>query len=217
MMDEDNKKKKDKDKDKSIIEKIESISAQERSKIDGRVEEFLALNKRGSEEWFLELCFCIMTANFNAERAMRIQESIGKGFLTMGEEELAGALKAFGHRFPSSRAGYIVRARAYSHTIKEILSRDDKRDWLVENICGIGYKEASHFLRNTGHFDYAIIDFHILDFLERGAMIKKPKNLSKKIYLAIEKDLIDIAEKLSMPLGVLDLYLWFLETGKVLK
>jgi len=203
---------------KSIIEKIESISAL--SAINERVEEFIALNRMGSEEWFLELCFCIMTANFNAERAMRMQKSIGKGFLTMEEEELASALKALGHRFPSSRAKYIVRARPYSHTIKEILellSRDDKRDWLVDNICGIGYKEASHFLRNTGHFDYAIIDFHILDLLERESVIKKPESMSKKRYIAIEKNLMDIAEKLSMPLGVLDLYLWFLETGKVLK
>jgi N-glycosylase/DNA lyase len=185
-----------------------------------RASEFLAMNKRESPEWFLELCFCIMTANFNAERAMGIQESIGKGFLTMDERELAGALKALGHRFPSSRARYIARARAYSHTIKEILeplSRDDKRDWLVDNIYGFGYKEASHFLRNTGHFDYAIIDFHILDLLEREAIIKKPESMSKKTYLAIEKNLTDMAEKLSMPSGLLDLYLWFLETGKVLK
>lgn len=188
--------------------------------ITQRALEFSAINKKESSEWFLELCFCIMTANFTAERAMRMQKSIGKGFLTMDENELAGALKSLGHRFPNSRARYIVKAREYAQEIKEILEpldRDEKRKWLVDNICGIGYKEASHFLRNTGHFDYAIIDFHILDLLEKEKIIRKPKHLSKNVYLAVEKKLQELAEELLMPLGILDLYLWFIETGKVLK
>ncbi|MDY6986163.1 MAG: N-glycosylase/DNA lyase [Candidatus Thermoplasmatota archaeon] len=185
-----------------------------------RALEFSDINKKESTGWFLELCFCIMTANFTAERAMRIQESIGKGFLTMDENELAITLKSLGHRFPNSRARYIAKAREYAQEIKETLEpldRAEKREWLVDKICGMGYKEASHFLRNTGHFDYAIIDFHILDLLEKEKIIRKPDNLSKNVYLAIEKKLQELAEELSMPVGILDLYLWFIETGKVLK
>jgi len=185
-----------------------------------RVAEFSVLGRKGSRDWFVELCFCIMTANFNAERAIRIQQSIGDGFITLDEEELAARLRALGHRFPRSRANYIVRARSCADDLKEILEplgREERREWLVNGICGLGYKEASHFLRNTGHFDYAIIDFHILDLLEREGIVAKPRTLSRPVYLSIEDELRSLAVELSMPLGVLDLYLWFLETGRVLK
>jgi N-glycosylase/DNA lyase len=41
--------------------------------------------------------------------------------------------------------------------------------------------------------------------------------MTKKRYLEIEAVLKKIAEKLDMSLAELDLYLWYLETGKVLK
>ena len=78
-------------------------------------------------------------------------------------------------------------------------------------------KEASHFLRNIGFKDFAIIDFHIIDVLTRYNLIKKPKTLTAKRYLEIEGVLKKLANKLKMSLGELDLYLWYLETGKVLK
>ena len=91
------------------------------------------------------------------------------------------------------------------------------RTWLVQNIKGLGYKEASHFLRNIGYDDYAIIDFHIIDILTQYGFIKKPKSLSKKRYLEIEQDLNHIAQLCDLTLAELDFYLWYLETGKILK
>ena len=91
------------------------------------------------------------------------------------------------------------------------------RKWLVKNIKGIGYKEASHFLRNIGFKNIGIIDFHIIDLLTRFRLIKKPKTLGKKKYLEIEKTLKELSEKLNIGLAKLDLYLWYIETGKILK
>ena len=91
------------------------------------------------------------------------------------------------------------------------------RKWFVKNIKGYSYKEASHFLRNIGYEDYAIIDFHIVDLLIKENIIKKPKTLTPKIYLQIEKKLYKLGKKLNLSLGELDLYLWYLETGKILK
>ncbi|MEM2975891.1 MAG: N-glycosylase, partial [Candidatus Bathyarchaeia archaeon] len=91
------------------------------------------------------------------------------------------------------------------------------REWLVKNIKGIGYKEASHFLRNIGFTNLAIIDFHILNILTRHKLIKKPKTLTRKNYLEIEQTLKNIAEKLNLTLAELDLYLWYIETNKILK
>jgi len=90
-------------------------------------------------------------------------------------------------------------------------------EWLVKNISGIGYKEASHFLRNIGFTNLAIVDFHILNLLARHGLIEKPKTLTRKKYLEIEEVLRAIAEKLDLNLAELDLYLWYMETGKVLK
>ena len=91
------------------------------------------------------------------------------------------------------------------------------REWIVKHIKGLGYKEASHFLRNIGFDDYAIIDFHIVDILEKHKLIRKPKTMTKKRYLEIEKVLQEIGSKSKMTMAELDLYLWYLETGKVLK
>ncbi len=205
-----------------LIEKIKELRKDKslRKRIEERLEEFRELGRKESKEIFKELCFCILTANFNAQRSIKIQKLIGDGFLSLPERELSMRLKKLGHRYPEARASYIVNARRYKDSIKEILlskGRDGKREWLVENIKGIGYKEASHFLRNIGMLDYAIIDFHIIDLLEKEGLIERPKSLTKKRYLLIESILREIADQLSISLGELDLYLWYMETGKVLK
>ncbi|MFX1391198.1 MAG: N-glycosylase, partial [Promethearchaeota archaeon] len=64
---------------------------------------------------------------------------------------------------------------------------------------------------------YAIIDFHIIDILVSYNLIEKPKTLSKSKYLEIEGVLKDIGRRLKLNLAELDLYLWYLETGKILK
>jgi len=130
-------------------------------------------------------------------------------------------LRECGARFHTKRAGYITEARRYKNNIKDILTfvndEEKRRDWLVKNIKGIGYKEASHFLRNIGYKNYAIIDFHIIDVLAKYRAIRRPKNLNKESYLKIEEKLREISEKAGLSLAELDLYLWFMETGKVLK
>jgi len=81
----------------------------------------------------------------------------------------------------------------------------------------LGLKEASHFLRNIGFDDYAIIDFHIVDLLVKENLIKRPKTITPKIYLEIETVLKKLAIQVNLTLAELDLYLWYLETGKILK
>jgi len=184
------------------------------------MKEFESNGCKSSSLVFNELCFCILTANFNAERAIVIQKEIGNGFLTLPGNQLAGRLKKMGYRFPNTRAKYIVEARRHVKNLKKILSSlkgVELRGWFVKNVKGLGLKEASHFLRNIGFKDYAIIDFHIVDLLVKYGLAEKPESMSKKSYLAIEKTLRKIARKLEMTLAELDLYLWFMETGKVLK
>lgn len=200
---------------KKLLKQIENLKKSKVKRlVDSRIKEFGQINKN---KIFQELCFCILTANFNAERCIKIQKELNKGFLTLSQKEIANELKKLGHRYPNTRAKYLVKARRCKKELDKILKSKKKREWLVKNIKGLGYKESSHFLRNIGYKDFAIIDFHIMDLLVKYNLIKRPKTLTKKKYLEIEKLLGKIAKKARLSLAELDLYLWYMETGKVLK
>ncbi len=192
-----------------------------KKQVEKRLAEFKIVGRGTGNSIFSEACFCILTANYNALGGIRIQKAIGDGFLKLSEKELAMELKKLGHRFPNTRAKYILEARKHAKDIKERIvsfkDHDARRKWVVDNIKGLGYKEASHFLRNIGFEDYAIIDFHIIDFLEGYGLIKKPKTITPARYLEIEQVLRDVAKASGMNLAELDLYMWYCETGKILK
>jgi len=207
---------------KKLLESIENLKNSEvKILVDTRLREFKEIGNGPSNEIFKELCFCILTANFNAERSMKIQRQIGDEFSTISKSDLVKKLRELGHRFPNTRARYIVDARKHENSLKDIVKmfNDDNelREWIVKNVKGIGYKEASHFLRNIGYTSFAIIDFHIIDILTKHNIIEKPKVLTKRKYLEIEDLLGKIARKLNLNSAELDLYLWYMETGKILK
>ena len=204
-----------------LLDKLQNLKNSEiKERVDARLAEFAEIRNHPINTIFKELSFCIMTANCSAQQCIDIQEKMGDGFLTLSERELASKLKEYKYRFPNVRSKYIVEARQKIHQLESIIKSENNgtlRDWIVKNIKGIGYKEASHFLRNIGYIDYAIIDFHIIDLLVNHDLIQKPKVLTKTKYLEIEKLLEDISKEIKMNLAELDLYLWYLETGKILK
>lgn len=96
----------------------------------------------------------------------------------------------------------------------------DRRDWLVKEkgIKGLGYKEASHFLRNIGFTGYAILDKHVLNCLYELEIIDEPKPPnSRSRYLSIESDLKDFSRSLGIDFDEMDLVLWSIKTGEILK
>ena len=204
---------------------LDCINNLKKSKINhlikNRMREFSKIGKASLGSIFGELCFCIMTANCSAEKCIEVQAKIGEGFQNLGEKELSNKLKMYGYRFPNIRAEYIVKARKNKEELKKKLRTStnlkELREWIVKNIKGLGHKEASHFLRNIGYNGYAIIDFHIIDLLTKFNIITKPKTLTKRRYIEIEEILGEIAEELNLNLGELDLFMWYMETGKVLK
>jgi N-glycosylase/DNA lyase len=185
-----------------------------------RIQEFKTINKNSPDELFRELCFCLLTANFSAERGIQIHTKLNTCFFTDSKETIAKKLKAAGYRFPNTRAAYISESKNKKETIQHkitTLEGEERREWLVQNIAGLGYKEASHFLRNTGFDTYAIVDSHIMELLDRYRIIRQPKTLTKKKYKEIEGKLQTIATHTNLTLAELDLYLWYMETGKILK
>ncbi len=205
----------------SLIQKINSLKKEPIAQvISKRMKEFQEYGKEKEDKVFSELCFCLLTANFQAEKCIQIQKDMGRGFEILPQEELAKKLKEVGHRFWPQRAERIVRARDCKTELCSLVFREsgkEMRKWLVKNVLGLGMKEASHFLRNVGYRDVAIIDFHIVDLLVDEKTIERPKTLTEKRYLEIESVLENLGREVNLNLAELDLYLWYLETGKVLK
>lgn len=194
-----------------------NLTKQENLLIKKRLEEFQEIKKADCDSWFSELCFCILTAQAQAQKAIKIQQQLGiEGFLYYSEEKIRSVIRSNGHRFHNNKSKYIVEARSHRY-VKDMVSNKngfEAREYLAENIKGLGYKEASHFLRNVGYNDVAIIDRHILRFLNQYNFIQKiPKTITNSKYIEME----NVLKNFDLPLDQLDLTIWCHMTGKVLK
>lgn len=200
-----------------------------KEQLERRLNEFSALRKSGTDEnLFAELAFCLMTPQSKALNCWAaVKRLYAKGLLFNGaasriSRELAGV------RFHNTKAARIVLARhqftangklAIRRKIDEFPDIYAARDWFVENVMGLGYKEASHFLRNIGYFnDICILDRHILRNLKTyGVLDDIPSSLPRHKYLAIEQMMKDFARRINIPVSQLDLLLWCRETGEIFK
>ncbi len=217
---------------KKLVTKIINLQKTEvRNKIDKRLKEFAAFKNKPTDAWFSELCFCLLTANSKAKTALNIQNELGaKGFYGLSQKEIRDCIKRNKHRFHNNKSKFIVNAREHFDIKDKIssmmnitqnntaISQKIVREWLVKNIKGLGYKESSHYLRNTGHFNLAILDRHVLNLMvENNLLQEKPKSLNRARYLDIEQKLEKVADRLQMSQAELDMYLWYMKTGEVLK
>lgn len=204
-----------------------SIYKKKRSRIRKRLKEFKELHKDDEECLFGELCFCLLTPQSNALYCDEaIQELKKSRVLYDGRrEEVRQCLKKV--RFPNNKTSYLLLARGLLNNgnglrLRSLLDQKDvlnTREWLVKNVKGLGFKEASHFLRNVGlGEDLAILDVHILKNLKRFGIIKEiPVSLSRKSYLEIEERLRKFSEKVKIPMAELDLLFWSNQTGFIFK
>lgn len=189
--------------------------------INKTLDSFKQYKKTGSnEDLFSELCYCILTANCQAQTCFNIQQAFPHDFSQANEKQIKKHLLKYHYRFPNIRTRYILNAQMHCndlHTILNTYQGLSLRTWFVSNIKGLGMKEGSHFLRNIGYDEYAIIDTHILSLLQNYRIVSKPKTMTKKTYLTIEQQLKILAQNTSLKLSSLDLYLWYMQTGMVLK
>jgi N-glycosylase/DNA lyase len=193
------------------------------------------------EELWHELCLCILSSNvpfesaFSAVKHLLIEGLLAIERITNGREteelivlELSkpiflpprkdGTLRKY--RFPKSKASFIVKAgcKLYSEgpTISTILNKFKSsrkvRDFLSGRIPGVGFKQASLFLRNIGYMEpLAIVDVHILNFMKEIKLISPESyssSLSSKRYKMIERKMQGLANKMGVSLSVLDFAIW---------
>ncbi len=219
-----------------VKEEIEKAISKVKPFVDKRISEFKNLRKCNITEFnfkpfldiepykadiFSEASFCILTANSSASLGIKIQKEVGiYGFKNFPLGKLFQIIRKNGHRFAMQRAERIVSLREKEKLLYEIMNfktGKEAREILVKNIKGYGYKEASHFLRNIGFDDIAIIDRHISRFLFEKGLVKPRKTITKRVYLECEEALEKICKDLRLTQAELDLYIFYIKTGKVLK
>jgi len=211
------------------LEDIFKIYSEIKPLIIKRLSEFKNLWKNGRDkDIFAEFVFCLLTPQSKARVCWKAVLELRKKnlFFKGNADEISKNLK--GVRFHNNKAKYIVYARrkflkGERFILKDILNNFksvfEKREFLVKNVKGMGYKEASHFLRNTGFYeDIAVLDRHIIKNLKKLKVINEvPASLSKKKYFEIEDKMRKFSKDINIPLSHLDFILWYKETKEVFK
>ncbi|HAJ57001.1 MAG TPA: DNA lyase [Candidatus Omnitrophica bacterium] len=195
-----------------------------KGEITKRLLDFKRAGRSAEIRVFEELCFCLLTPGAKAENCKKIIACLKqKKLLLSGSRRRLGPFLKHA-RFYDQKACRLVEARKFFSSgkrisIKKRLSCGTPsvvRDWLVDNVKGLGYKEASHFLRNVGlGEEFAILDRHILKRLKGyGAIDEVPKSLTPKKYLEIEDRMKAFSGRIKIPMGHLDLLFFSKATGK---
>jgi len=192
-----------------------------REKIRARLEDFARVPEG---EYFYELAYCLLTPQSSAVNAGATVERLKSADLLGSDVDPTAALFSKEHyiRFHNTKSRHLLEAKRNLPAILAALRTGtpppDKRAWLVAHVKGLGWKEASHFLRNIGYRDLAILDRHILRNLRRHTVIRAlPKSLTPGRYLAIEEKFRRFALAIGIPMDELDLLFWSRETGEILK
>lgn len=196
--------------EKAILRRIEEFrQLGEKGEVVFDFRPFLDLSLKASVK--TELAFCISTANSSAAAGLKFQKLL--------EERVSvdEALKMAGVRFHNRKSEYIRETFENFELVEKALGFESERARkTLLKIKGLGMKEASHFLRNVGREDVAIVDRHVLRWLEKQGF-EIPDNITPKRYLEMEKLLRDISEERRETLAEMDLRVWAEMTGKVLK
>ena len=208
---------------------IKAAHCESRDEIRGRLKEFRDVWENGTDErLWEEMVFCFFTGGCSARMGLRSIEAVRPILMNGTQPELADALSGV-HRYPNARSKYIVHSRDFLTEYCKMRLREklesfennlERRDWLVKEkgIKGLGYKEASHFLRNIGLKGYAILDKHVLRSMSELGLLESPKPPSnRKKYLEAEDKLKELAEITNIDFDELDLVLWSMKTGEILK
>jgi N-glycosylase/DNA lyase len=213
------------------IDRLRAIHAIRRKEIRARLMEFDYVWNRGSDDrLWEEMVYCIFTAGASASSGMNALNAV-KPLLNDGSRAaITRALKKPpAYRFHNVRAGHLVATRKFLRKSLSMQLRDklksfrdpaERRDWLARTpeIKGLGYKEASHFLRNIGFKGYGILDKHIIRCLaELGVLDSAKPPTTRARYLAGERLMKDFAKDVDINFDELDLALWSMKTGKILK
>ncbi len=187
-------------------------------KIEARLKDFKQVPK---EQYFYEAAFCILTPQSQAKKCWQAIEQL-KELDFQNKNINPKPILQKNTRFHNHKSAYLIELKEKFPTIlqahKEIKDNKQLRNHLADNVKGWGLKESSHYMRNIGYINLAILDRHILKNLEKYKAIQVlPTTLNSKKYYEIEEQFQEFAEKVNIPLDHLDLLFWSQETGEIFK
>ena len=206
-----------KEKEKRELLELYELKKEE---IRNRLLEFKqAFQEADDLQIFHELSFCILSSGVGPKIAGQCMSAIGEKLVDGEKDELLGRIGAI-HKYAENASRYIVFTREYleeehGFLLKSLVSsfenRVERRDFFAKNpgIKGLGYMQASHFLRNLGFSGYAILDRNNLASLSELGIIGEMKYpLTKKRYLETESLMREASHELGISLDEFDLLLW---------
>ncbi len=203
------------------LEELQQEFATRQPAIRQRIADFANVT---SEGYFYELVYCLLTPQSSAVNAGKAVATLKEAGFLHRELEPATLLhqKDFYIRFHNTKGKHLKEAKRKFPEIHSALcngyTSEELRVWLVKNVKGLGWKESSHFLRNIGHRNLAILDRHILKNLKRHNVIRSlPTTLTPKRYQTIEQKFMQFSRTIGITMDELDLLFWSRETGEILK
>lgn len=200
---------------------VDSAYQRMKSAIQQRLLDFQHVPK---EEWFYEFCYCLCTPQSRAEHAMVVVDILKQTAFFERSYDPTYVLANKDHyiRFHNVKARRILDLREQWDDLYAAINRENNpselRKFLIRHVRGYGLKEASHVLRNIGFRNLAILDRHILRMLNYCGVVDNSQRISTTVnYLLVEKQALNYADEVSIPLDELDLLFWYINTGKILK
>ncbi len=210
----------------SALEELKSEYSRRKDMIEAQLGEFRKIRESADDrKIFEELAYCILTSAVGPKVGLRSLEAIKDILLEGTAEDTESTLKRI-HKYPE-KAYFIVHTREYlkreyGFKLRELVDSfpdpEERRDFFALNkdIKGLGYTQASHFLRNIGFGGYAILDKNVIKSLYDLGIIDSPKPPSTgKKYKEIENRMKSLAGELGIGLDELDMLLWSLKTGRI--
>ncbi len=229
-----------------IDDEIRTIHLEIADRVKVRLDGFRRIWESGDDtDLFAELAFCLLTPQSGARRCEQALERLKKsgGLFHGGFDEICPDLNIV--RFKNNKTRYLIEARETfwnnGGSLRKFLVESgdipSMRKSLVDRVRGIGYKEASHFLRNIGlGEELAILDRHVLRVMARLGLLGSgmagkgagtgrraaghsviPQSISGRKYCDLEKRLQGYATRAGVPMGHLDFVLFYMATGDIFK
>lgn len=184
------------------------------------------VEERRPEEIWRQKVFCLLSSQFNARKAAAIAEQILRSIpffhypIPIDELEKTCfnflSSDAIGYRFPKVRARQISLCwfpfsqikDQYQEYVRSCGSEEEARNQITATFPGIGFKQASMFLRNIGASkNLSVIDVHVLFYL-RVCHQWEGDQLTPKMYLKAEDVLRKEASRHDLELNVFDVVVW---------
>ncbi len=211
-------------------QRIENAVLKVNRELENKNDKILSWKKFPEEELFSELVFCILGSRVSFEKAKSagnklkrlnlLKPKILLNDLRVSKNLITKTLKNDRYPFAKSKSTFITKTakniyKINNSSIKKILLKAknelEAREMLVCTCMGIGYKQASLFLRNIHYSEnLAILDTHVLKYMGLMGLFnnRHNKTITKKHYSLYERKLMNYSNNLNTTLSKLDVAIW---------